>query len=138
MLFDHDQDLAPAPRPTIAVEELTDHHRLVVNPMLAILDVVGSMALIGHAIQTRNAALFLAAVGLLLLVFLLFQFHCLDCGATGWYIHANRHACEAVLGRCTQGAARSARLSARTQRLIWVYIVVAGVLAATLMAVARL
>ena len=87
-----------------------------------------AIALIYHALCTRNVGLFLAALGLLLLGFLLFQYHCLDCGSTGWYLHAKGHACGPVVDRCARRGPAARGLSARTQRLIWVYILVAAVL----------
>lgn len=101
-VYDADHDVPGSPRLTIPVEIVREHQRLVVNPLLAILDAVVSVCLIDHALRTRNAALFLAALGLLLLAFLLFQYHCMDCGSTGWYLHAKRHACGPVVDRCAR------------------------------------
>ena len=135
---DPDHDIPGAPRLTVPVEILRDHQRLVVNPLLAIFDGVVAIALIYHALRTRNLALFLAALSLLLLAFLLFQYHCLDCGSTGWYLHARHHACGPVVDRCARRGPRTRGLSVKTQRLIWVYILAAGVLGVAVMALARL
>jgi len=135
---DPDHDIPVRPRVTVSVEVIRDYQRLLVNPLLAIFDGVVSSALIYHALRTRNLALFLAATSLLLLSFLLFQYHCLDCGSTGWYLQARRHACGKVIDRCTRHEPRSRGLSVRTQRLIWVYILAAGVLGAAIMGLSRL
>ena len=79
-----------------------------------------------HALHTRNVLLFCAGMGVLFLSFLLIQFHCRDCGSTGWYLHAHRHACAAVVARWRQDALPRFSLTARTQLLIWSYALASG------------
>jgi hypothetical protein len=112
----------------VPVEAVGWHQRLVVNPLVAILCSLAGVALIQHALRTRNVFLFCAAVAVLFLSFLLIQFHCRDCGATGWYLHAGHHACAAVVARWRQNVSARAGLRARTQLLIWVYVLVFGLL----------
>lgn len=109
------------------IEAAAWHQRLIVNPLVAILCSLAGVALIQHALRTRNAFLFCSAVGVLFLSLLLIQFHCRDCGATGWYLHAGKHVCAAVATRWRQNLSASG-LTARTQLLIWSYIMVFGLL----------
>ncbi len=88
----------------LPIEAIGWHQRLVVNPLVAILCSLAGVALIQHALRTRNVVLFGTAVGVLFLSLLLIQFHCRDCGATGWYLHAGNHACAAVVARWRQNA----------------------------------
>ena len=100
----------------------------MVDPLVAILCSLAGVALIQHALRTRNVALFCSGVGVLCLSFLLIQFHCRDCGATGWYLHAGRHACAAVVSRWRQNVLARAGLRPRTQLLIWAYVMVFSLL----------
>ena len=112
-------------RPAVLpIEAIGWHQRLVVNPLVAILCSLAGVALIQHALRTRNVVLFCTAVGVLFLSLLLIQFHCRDCGTTGWYLHASRHACAAVVARWRQNVLARSGLRARTQLLIWSYVMV--------------
>ena len=95
-------------RPAVLpIEAIGEHQRLVVNPLVAILSSLAGVALIQHALRTRNVVLFCTAVGVLFLSLLLIQFHCRDCGTNGWYLHASQHACAAVVGRWRQNVLRA-------------------------------
>jgi hypothetical protein len=137
-VFDQDHDVPVRPRLAVPIDVLADYQRLVVNPLLAILVAVVGTFLIQSALRTKNLFLFGASVGLLLLAFLLIQFHCLDCRSTGWYLHASRHACDPVLDRYSKRGPRPRGLSLRTQRLIWVYILVSIIVGAAVSLLARL
>jgi hypothetical protein len=127
-VFDPDHDIPRRQVVPLPAEEVRQSQRLLVNPALAILDVLLAVALIHHSLWTRNVLLFLAAIGVLFLAFLLFRFQCLDCGDSGWYYQSGRHACAAIAERCGNGGARSAGMRPRTQYLLWVYTIVAGVI----------
>jgi hypothetical protein len=126
--LDTSHELSASRLPALPIEVIGEHQRLVVNPLVAILCGLGGVVLIQHALRTRNVLLFGTAVGVLFLSFLLIQFHCRDCGATGWYLHAGRHACAAVVARWRQNASARSGLRSRTQLLIWVYVMVLSLL----------
>jgi hypothetical protein len=125
--LDTSHELASSRLTAVPVEAIGWHQRLVVNPVVAILCSLAAVALVQHALRTRNVLLFCTAVGVLFLSLLLIQFHCRDCGASGWYLLAGKHACAAVGTRWRQNVSASG-LSARTQLLIWAYIMVFGLL----------
>jgi hypothetical protein len=131
-LFDPELDtshaLSASRLPALPIEVIGEHQRLVVNPLVAILCGLGGVVLIQHALRTRNVLLFGTAVGVLFLSFLLIQFHCRDCGSTGWYLHVGRHACAAVVARWRQNVSARSGLRSRTQLLIWVYVMVLSLL----------
>ena len=122
----------------LLIEAIGWHQRLVVNPLVAILSSLAGVALIQHALRTRNLALFGTGVGVLFLSLLLIQFHCRDCGATGWYLHASRHACAAVVARWRQNVLARAGWSARTQLLVWSYVMVFGLLGYAVFTLSRM
>ncbi len=80
-------------------EAIEDQLRLIVNPFLAVFGWVIALVIIRIALQVYSAYLFLAGLGLLLVPLFLFQYHCLDCGATGWLQCSWRHCCPAVTHR---------------------------------------
>jgi hypothetical protein len=136
-LFDPDLDTPRRSLPPLPVEAIGDYQRLVVNPLLAILGWLLAVGLIRRALWSRNIVLFGVAIHLLFWPFLLIQFHCLDCGTTGWYLQSRRHACAAVVARCGRRVFPRRGLRARTQLLIWAYVLVAGGLAFAIFALAR-
>jgi len=125
--LDTSHELSTSRLAAVPVEAIGWHQRLVVNPLVAILCNLAGVALIQHALRTRNVVLFCSAVGVVFLSLLLIQFHCRDCGATGWYLYAGKHVCAAVVARWRQNLSASG-LTARTQLLIWAYVMVFGLL----------
>jgi hypothetical protein len=126
--FDRDLDSAPGSSPRIRLEFLAEYQRIVVNPFLGILAWVGMVALASAGVRRRNLTLFLLGMGLLFIGFLVQQFHCLDCGATGWLYRFRRHACPSVVARYEHGEVPRFRLpNIATQVTIWIYFL-AGVL----------
>jgi hypothetical protein len=71
----------------------------VANPFLAVLAWVVAFGLLSESVRIPNLAGFMTAVTLLFVAFFLLQFHCLDCGATGWLLRSWAHACPAVVAR---------------------------------------
>ncbi|WP_435009244.1 hypothetical protein P12x_000495 [Tundrisphaera lichenicola] len=102
-----------------------EHQRVVVNPFLA------TLVLILWWLSARWLLLDgpfppLAVATVLILVYLprAVQFHCLDCGRTGSYPFLDRHACSAVVSRwSSRERPRWMPPSARTQLLIWAYVI---------------
>jgi hypothetical protein len=97
--YDRELDLLPQPAPRFSSESLEDNRRVIVNPFLAIMSCGLAVALVRAGVQRRSLLLFLCGIGLLPLAILLIQFHCLDCGATGWLLRSWAHACPAVVTR---------------------------------------
>jgi hypothetical protein len=97
--FDPELDLLPI-RPTRRSREpLEPYQRLIANPFLAVLSCVVVFAVVRFALERRDLTGFLFGISLLFLSFLLVQFHCLDCGKTGWLLRYRHHACPAVVAR---------------------------------------
>lgn len=96
--FDPDLDTATYATP-IAPEALADHQRLVANPLLAAVALLGVWALFRFSLQARNLYLFFATLFAACVCTLLIQYHCLDCGRTDLALRSRRHACPAVLHR---------------------------------------
>lgn len=137
-LFDADHDIPRRAVAPLSGDAVRASQRLVVNPVLAILTALLSVSLVHHALRTLNVLLFIAALGLLGCATVLFQFHCLDCGKVGWYLHSGRHVCPAVVLRCTDQHHQKAGLRHRTQYLIWIYALGIGLLGYALFSVLRL
>lgn len=136
--LDTSHELSSSRLPALPIEAIGEHQRLVVNPLVAILCSLAGVALIQHALRTRNVVLFCTAVGVLFLSLLLIQFHCRDCGATGWYLHASHHACAAIVARWRQNLSARSGLRARTQLLIWTYVMVFSLLGYAVLALSRM
>jgi hypothetical protein len=136
--FDTAHELSTSRLPALPIEAIGEHQRLVVNPLVGILCSLAGVALIQHALRTRNVVLFGTAVGVLFLSLLLIQYHCRDCGATGWYLHAGNHACAGVVARWRQKLSARSGLRARTQLLIWTYVMVFSLLGYAVFALSRM
>ncbi|MGZ3433440.1 MAG: hypothetical protein ACXWN0_17105 [Isosphaeraceae bacterium] len=136
--LDASHKLSTSRLPAVPIEAIGWHQRLVVNPLVAILSTLAGVALIQHALLTRNVVLFCTAVGVLFLSLLLIQFHCRDCGTTGWYLHSSRHACAAVVARWRQNVLARSGLRARTQLLIWSYVMVFSLLGYAVFTLSRM
>jgi hypothetical protein len=137
-LFDPDQDIprravAPLTRDAVRVNQ-----RLVISPVLTILTTFLAVFLIVHSLRTRNALLFVAAIFLFFCALSLFQFYCLDCGRVGWYLYSGRHVCPAVVERCGREHQPRIGVRPRTQFLLWLYAIFAGLLGYAVFTLTRL
>jgi hypothetical protein len=120
--YDRDIDLHP-PGASSSTEPIDPYRRLVANPLLTVAVVVAAIFLIRIALEKRALPLFLASIGLVFGSVLLVQFHCLDCGATGWMLRAGRHACPALLARWREGRGSRWRFPGlKTQMLVWIHL----------------
>jgi hypothetical protein len=123
----YDPDLDPSPRPSAGAGEMFEvYQRFIANPFLAVLACIPVLLLIRAGLQSHQLAWFLGGLCLLCLTFLLVQFHCLDCGATGWLWRSRRHACPELMNRWRAGKLGRLRpppLS--TQILVWLYVMAA-------------
>ena len=124
-LFDPDLDI-PHRRPSqLSSESIDSQRRLIVNPFLAVLGWVIVLAILRLALRIHSSNLFLTGLGLSLVPLFLFQYHCLDCRATGWVQSSWRHCCPAVAARAQSGIVRrSPRLSVKNQMIAWIYLLV--------------
>jgi hypothetical protein len=118
--FDPDLDIPRRRLSPASIESIEDHQRLMVNPFLVVLGWVIVVALIRMALRIHSLHLFVTGVFLLLVPALLFQYHCLDCGSTGWLFRYRRHACPAVTARAQSGVVRRFHgLSVTFQLIVW-------------------
>jgi hypothetical protein len=120
------------------LDEVRFYQRLVVNPFLAVLTLFVTLVLISASATTTGAGLSrttrwaglstLAAIVGSVLSMLALQYHCLDCGATGWYHRWRRHACDRVVDRwrTPYSAASHFFPTARTQLVLWTLTIVGG------------
>ncbi|MGC8641663.1 MAG: hypothetical protein ACP5XB_17490 [Isosphaeraceae bacterium] len=127
-LYDADHDIPRRAVVPLSRDQVRLNQRLVVSPVLTILATILAVFLIHHALRTRNVFLFVAAIFLFSCGLLLFQFHCLDCGQLGWYVYSRRHVCPAVVERCGQEHQPRIGVRPRTQFLLWIYALCAGLL----------
>ena len=97
---DPDFDASPGLRRWPLDFDPTGHQRLVVNPFLAVLGLVG-LGWISFDILYDSPVPVLAIATMLPIALLryLIQYHCLDCGRTGSYSRHKTHACPGVLAR---------------------------------------
>lgn len=129
--FDPDLDTPRARRRSRNAfgETVAEYHRLVANPLPAVLGLVGAWAVLHSSLRIRNLPLFLIAVVLTGLCPLLIQFHCLDCGRTDFAFRSRRHACDAAQRRWLLGeAATRTPPRLRTQIKAWIWSLFAAVL----------
>jgi hypothetical protein len=98
-VFDRDLDLQPRRSTPDAREPVDLYQRLVANPFLAVLCWLAAFGLLRESLLRPNLALFTTGTILLFVAFFLVQFHCLDCGATGWVLRSRAHACPAAVAR---------------------------------------
>ncbi len=100
---DPEFDASTAPPPRLRDFDPPEHQRLVVNPFLAVLGLLG-LAWLAREL-THSPMVALAGLLVLPLVMLpyLVQYHCLDCGRTGPYPRHRGHACPGVLARWREG-----------------------------------
>src|SRR5947209_18801781 len=90
--YDRELDLQPRPPSQASGESIEAYQRLIANPFLFVLGCVLVFALVRGALQVKSVTMFFTGLGLLGAAILLLQFHCLDCGATGWLLGSRRHA----------------------------------------------
>jgi hypothetical protein len=70
---------------------------LIANPFLAILGWILAYLALRTGLRTRDLSISLAGALGMAASLLAIQFHCLDCGATGWAVRARRHHCPAAI-----------------------------------------
>jgi len=121
--FDPEFDPPPQPRLQRPDSSSGSQKRLLVNPFLAVMGWLVALAILRAAIARVDFRLFQVGAILLLLGFLLVQYHCLDCGATGWVLRQGRHACPEDVVRWRNRRPRPWRVpSVGTQIVVWCYL----------------
>jgi hypothetical protein len=127
-IFDPDIDSRQRP-PVEPYWSVADCQRLIANPALAFLVWVSAYLAIRHALSEHHLGLFLVGLVLTVVPCFLGQYHCLDCGATGWALRAAWHGCPSVVARLHHpdaGRLRVPRL--RSQFKIWIVVVLLALL----------
>ncbi len=126
----YDPDIDSQQRPPVEpFWSLTDCQRLIATPALALLVCLAAYLAIRHALIVRHLGLFVSGLILFVVPLPLGQYHCLDCGATGWALRAARHACPAVVARQHHPDSRWLRIPRlRTQFKLWMVVVVISLL----------
>jgi hypothetical protein len=128
--YDRDVDLHPQGESS-HTGPIDPYRRLVANPLLALAGVVAAIFLIRVSLEHRILPLFLASIGLLFGAFFFVQYHCLDCGSTGWLVRAGRHACPPLMARWREGRIGRWRFPGlKFQMILWLHLLasVAGLL----------
>ena len=137
-LFDPDLDTPRRRQSHISSELIENQRRLIVNPFLAVLGWVIALAVIRIALLSHHLVLFLTGLGLSLVPLFLFQYHCLDCGATGWLQSAWRHGCPAVVARAENGVVRRfPGMSLGRQVMAWISILAVAFMVFVIVRLAR-
>jgi hypothetical protein len=125
--FDPELDLLPRRPGRRTREPLDGYQLLVVNPLLVVLSWLVAVAVIRFAVRDLNLTVFVVGIVQMLLSMLLVQFHCLDCGATGWLLEHRRHSCPAVIARWqAQHVRRIHGPTVGAQILLWFLFIMTG------------
>lgn len=88
--IDHEFDPPRGQTAAIATHART---RLIANPFLAILGMVLALSALKLGLRSRDLILFVSAAIGMVISLPMIQYHCLDCGETGWAFRARRHLC---------------------------------------------
>jgi hypothetical protein len=117
-LFDRDLD-PPYRRAVLLSDEVGRYQRVIVNPFLGVIGWLAELFLLGEVMSSKRLEPFFLVLSSLLLPLFLIQFHCLDCGATGWLHRVGRHVCPGVLARRERRTAWPRILAPTVQFRIW-------------------
>lgn len=108
-------------------DPIDGYRRLLANPMLSALVSLAGIMLIRSAVHRGEFLGLLFGVVLVLISFVFIQFHCLDCGATGWAHKRHRHACPHAVARWHSGRRGWLVLpSLRFQLAVWAILLLSG------------
>ncbi|MDR3619197.1 MAG: hypothetical protein P4L85_07590 [Paludisphaera borealis] len=134
--FDPDLDIPRASARNPYGESVAEYQRVLANPLLAVVGLVGAWAVLCYSLRVRNLPLFLIALILTALCPLLIQYHCLHCGRTDFAFRSRRHACTETLRRWRLGepaTRKPPRLRTQVKAWIWslfvavlIYAILAG------------
>ncbi|MCA1684517.1 MAG: hypothetical protein LC745_00730 [Planctomycetia bacterium] len=123
-IHDREFDLpGQGPRPPRNYAPHQDDQRLLANPFLAVLGMIAWYEAIRRVVQARRLDLFFPVLASLVMVIYLFQFHCLDCGATDRLSRWRDHACGPVRLRANAGFSRPVHaMTPVSQTVLWFYV----------------
>jgi hypothetical protein len=125
--FDRDLDPQPRQEPADQGEPIEQYQRLVANPFLTVLAWLIVFVMLREGVRRQNAGLFMTGIALIFVAFFLLQFHCLDCGATGWLLRSWAHACPAVDARRQNKVVRRWHgPGLKTQLAMWLVVIFAA------------
>ena len=116
------------PRPGSITDFPSSSARLIANPFLAFLGSILAWSLMSSGLKSHNLTPFLAGLSSMLASILLIQYHCLDCGKTGWAIRAKRHPCLVDISRSDEYRIRR-RITPRLQTQLKFWFIVAMLVA---------
>jgi hypothetical protein len=109
---------------------LERYQRLLANPFLGVLALVGSFVAIRMACKTERFDVVVVATATIVFARWLLQFHCLDCGATGRLSRWREHACPAVVFRlATRSPRRFRGPTPPAQTALWLVTLVIAIVA---------
>jgi hypothetical protein len=136
--YDRELDTAPRPSSELSGEAVEAYQRLLANPFLSVLNLGIVFALLRAAVQYQSLVLFVIGMVLLPAAIFLLQFHCLDCGATGWLLGHRRHVCPSVMVRCQERRRRRFRgPGLKAQIMAWFYVLAAAFVWLMIVSIAR-
>jgi hypothetical protein len=125
--FDPDLDRQPGQPARDSIHPIDGCQRLVANPFLAVLAWLVSFGLVNESMKRQELALFMTGIVVLFVAFFFLQFHCLDCGVTGWLLRSWAHACPPVVARRqSQMVRRFHGPGLKTQLAAWFIIMTAA------------
>ncbi len=125
--FDPDLDLRPGRERSALIGPVEDYQRLVANPLLGVLFWIVAFVLSRESMRRHNLALFVWALLFVLVGIVFLQFHCLDCGKTGWLLRSRVHACSAVVARRQSRLVRRFRAPGlKVQLVAWFFLMIAA------------
>jgi hypothetical protein len=120
-VFDPDLDLPRQQPRSLTEQEIGQAQRLIINPMLGMLGWLLGVMTINYALRWHEPGLCWIALLMFMISICLIQFHCLDCGITGWFVTGRRHACPPVVRRAQEGVRPRFGIGARNQIRAWVW-----------------
>ena len=125
--FDRELDLQPRrPRPA-PIEPIADCQRLVANPLLGVLFWIVAFMMLRESVRRHDLTLFVWTLLFVLVGIIFLQFHCLDCGKTGWLLRSRLHSCPAVIARRESKWMRRFRgPGLKVQLVVWFIVIMAA------------
>ena len=125
--FDRELDLQPRRPRTAPLEPIGDCQRLVANPLLGVLFWIVAFMMLRASLRRHDLTLFVWALLFVLVGIAFMQYHCLDCGKTGWLLRFRIHACPAVIARReSQWMRRFRGPGLKVQLVVWFILMMAA------------
>ena len=125
--FDRELDLQPLRSMPEPIEPIGDRQRLVANPLLGVLFWIVAFMMLRESVRRHDLNLFVWGLLFVLVGAVFMQFHCLDCGKTGWLLRSRSHTCPAVIARRESKWVRPFRLPGlKVQLVVWFILMMAA------------